>query len=106
MTSEIRHLRRSIIRALRQQGYTVQEDSILMPEDQSKEALRRIHEIAVKHNVALAAPALRRHEDRLLGFIANGSEIDPHKVHPRLVLVERGSFNELLFRYAALHWSI
>jgi hypothetical protein len=35
-----------------------------------------------------------------------GADVDPSRISPRLVMVQRGSEDELLFRYAGLHWSI
>jgi hypothetical protein len=49
---------------------------------------------------------LRRHEDRLLLRVANGTEVDVTAVRPRLVRVQPETENELLFRYLRLHWSI
>ncbi|MGH8472133.1 MAG: Druantia anti-phage system protein DruA, partial [Gammaproteobacteria bacterium] len=34
------------------------------------------------------------------------SEVVPEQISPRVVEVEAGTQNELLFRYARLHWSI
>lgn len=65
-----------------------------------------MHAIAVEHKRDRVRPYLERHESRLLQYIANGTELDPRKVEPRLVLVKPGTEQELLFRYASLHWSI
>ena len=45
-------------------------------------------------------------ENRLLDHVASGGDIDPHRISPRLVEVFPDSPEELLFRYASLHWSI
>ncbi len=45
-------------------------------------------------------------EKDLLRYIASGHEVDPLRMSPRLVEVEPESEEELLFRYARLHWSI
>ena len=34
------------------------------------------------------------------------AEIDPERIEPRLQEVKSGSWDELLFRYSCLHWSI
>jgi hypothetical protein len=47
-----------------------------------------------------------RYENRLLARIASGAEVEPEQMAPRLVPVQRQSEDELLFRYASLHWSI
>jgi hypothetical protein len=53
-----------------------------------------------------AQPGLHRYEERLLQFIANGTEVQPKAIVPQLVEVQRDTEAELLFRYAGLHWSI
>jgi hypothetical protein len=62
--------------------------------------------MAASHRVEAAAQAIREKEDRLIKFIANGSEVQPEKISPRLHLVEPDTESELLFRYASLHWSV
>ena len=49
---------------------------------------------------------LERHEDRLLAWIASGDELNPEAASPELVEVQPGTTEELLFRWARLHWSI
>ena len=65
-----------------------------------------MHSLAVKHRVDCSKPALARLEPLLLVRFAAGSDVDPEKIVPRLVEVESNSQDELLFRYAKLHWSI
>lgn len=60
----------------------------------------------MQHRVARSEPGLVRYESRLLNRLAAGTDIDPSRITPRLVVVESESEDELLFRYASLHWSI
>ena len=62
--------------------------------------------MAVHHRIEKGEKGLRRHEPRLLQRLADGSEIRPERITPRLVEVRPDSEDELLFRYASLHWSI
>jgi len=103
---EREQLRARIVRSLRKQGFRTRAGLLVPPDPTDKEQLRHLHEEAVRHWVARARPGLARHEDRLLGLIATGSEVDPGKVRPRMVVVKPDSEDELLFRYARLHWSI
>ncbi len=41
-----------------------------------------------------------------MGWFASGSEVVPSLIRPLLVPVESGSVEELVFRYARLHWTI
>lgn len=97
---------RKIKRSLRKQGFRVTENRVLPPQNLDKETIRKLHSTAVDHKLEEASAGLRRHEERLLSYIANGSELNPHSVCPSLVKVEAGSLEERLFRYATLHWTI
>src|SRR6185295_9530155 len=95
-----------IVKELGRQGFRI-EDGILKARDLStKESSRSLHRPSVDHKREAGRPRLRTKEAALLKRIASGSEICPAKIRPRLVIVARRSFEELLFRYASLHWSI
>lgn len=103
---EATELRELIITSLEQQGFRVGESRILPPSDASKESLRRLHEMAVRSRLEKARKNLQPHESQLLGRFASGGEVRPAKIRPRLIEVKRRTQDELLFRYACLHWSI
>ena len=94
-------LRRALTRSLRSQGFRVQRGQIQLPASLDKEQVRQLHALAVAQRIALAAPSLQRREPDLQQHLAAGSEVDPAHVHAYLVEVQRGSEEELLFRYAA-----
>jgi hypothetical protein len=98
-------LRKAIIASLEDQGFIVEGQRIFPPAF-DKEQIRRLHAAAVAERVARARSRLERHEDRLLRWIAAGGEVVPERIRPRLVAVRAGTEAELLFRYAALHWSV
>ncbi|GAB4232712.1 MAG: hypothetical protein OHK0028_08250 [Deltaproteobacteria bacterium] len=99
-------LRERIIRSLRAQGFRVRNGAVLPPKDLSKERIRELHETAVAHRIERARDGLFRVEKELLRRIASGHEVVPSRISPRLVEVLPDSEEELLFRYASLHWSI
>jgi hypothetical protein len=99
-------LRELIEDSLRQQGFRIRDDQIVLSKKATKDNLRCLHRLSVQHRIEKARPRLERYEDRLLRRIASGSDVEPTKVAPRLVEVLPDSENELLFRYASLHWSI
>ena len=49
MTKRATQLRSKIIRALKKQGYLFRDGEITIPKDSSKDDVRRMHELAVKH---------------------------------------------------------
>ena len=71
-----------------------------------KPAVRDLHKQAVSATTERARRGLERHEDRLIGYFAHGTEVDPLRMRPVLKEVVADSEDELLFRYARLHWSI
>ena len=99
-------LRDRIIRSLRAQGFRVRNGNVLPPKELSKERIRELHKTAVEHRIERAKDGLFRKEAALHHFIASGSDVSPTKICPRLVEVLPNSEEELLFRYASLHWSI
>ena len=95
-------IRQSFIR----QGFRIVDDALLPPRRLTKARLRRLHRPAVEHQLMRAAPNLAPEESSLLDAFARGDEIVPERITPRLVEVASGSRDELLFRYARLHWAI
>lgn len=99
-------LSRLIKKSLRKQGFRFRRGLILPPVDLNKQRLRQLHAIAVSHKVEAARSGLFRHETKLLNCLATGDEVNPSRFAPYLVEVKPDTTDELLFRYAALHWSI
>ena len=99
-------LRTKIMCSLRAQGFRIRKGAVLPPEDLSKEKIRHLHATAVAHRIEQARDGLFRMEKDLLRHIASGHEVVPWRISPRLVEVLPDSEEELLFRYASLHWSI
>ncbi len=105
-TPSAKYLRKAIIRSLRKQGYSVRGGLIQMPDDLSKDDYRDLQAMAVKKKLEISGPGVQYHENDLLEYIANGSEVVPGNISPKVILVKPKSEYELLFRYACLHWSI
>jgi hypothetical protein len=99
-------LRDVIHRSLIDQGFRVNDGCIEAPDCRDKDALRRLHASAVQHQLETAKPGLERFQDLLLERIASGREVVPHDISPKLVQVLPDSTDELLFRFARLHWAI
>lgn len=99
-------LREKIINSLEQQGFIINDGEIFLPESIDKDGIRRIHQSAVRAKRERARKYLEKKESALLNFFADGREIDPERIEPRLQEVTSGSWDELLFRYSCLHWSI
>lgn len=98
-------LRKRLLAELESMGYKTVEGRLTLPVNH-KAALRDLHAPAVAHNRAKARKGLERHEDRLLGHLASGQKLVPDQIRPVLMEVKPRTEEELLFRYARLHWSI
>ncbi len=104
--AERKALASKIKRSLRAQGFRIDGAAIHPPSTLDKDKIRELHRPAVDHRLEVAREGLRTRERDLVGRFASGREIDPRLIKPRLVEVLPDSADELLFRFAALHWSI
>jgi hypothetical protein len=91
---------------MRKQGFRMRSGLLVPPDGNDKDGVRKLHNQAVEHRVEKSRRGLQRHEKRLLSYIASGGEVHPEHIYPRLIEVRPDSEEELLFRYARLHWSI
>ncbi len=99
-------LKTRIKKSLKSQGFKVKGNQISLPNNLDKPKIRDLHAQAVHRKIEERKKGLVKHEPFLLKQFAFGEEVVPDKVNPKLVEVHSGSKEELLFRYASLHWSI
>ena len=99
-------LKAHIVESLKEQGFEVHDKKFCLPKNISKDQIRSLHIEATNHKIEKHKNRLIKHEKALLQRFAAGREIDPNEIHPKLVEVNPDSKDELLFRYASLHWSI
>lgn len=101
-------LRARILGELQEAGFIFGDDGLLeLPDDggDPKEAARRLHAAHRRSVLAKSAKFVDRWEDRLLPEFANGDEVDPARIAPRVVRVE-SKYEASLFRFASLRWSV
>ena len=101
-----RALKRLVLRSLKEQGFRIDGNRLLPPADLCKDSLRQLHQTAVAHKVERSKPGLFKYQDELQQLIASGADVVPDRIHPILIEVQPDSKEELLFRYATLHWGI
>src|SRR5438309_7083197 len=97
-------LKRSLRRHLRAIGFGRNSQGELVPSEGSKESYRALHsgqrqEVLHREQSFTEAcwPSFRP-------FFANGEEVDPRRVIPRLELVAPGTWQSDLFRLVCLTW--
>jgi hypothetical protein len=99
-------LKRSLRRHLRKIGYSRNSAGELVPCDSSKESYRALH-LSQRQDILRRESSFIKTSWRTLGgFFANGEEINPSLVMPRLELINPGTWQSDLFRLACLTWSI
>jgi hypothetical protein len=99
-------LKRAITISLKKQGFVIDGGKALFPVNPDKDQLRNLHSLAVQTKIQKARESLGKKEKDLINYIAEGCEVIPDKISPKLVEVKPDTKEELLFRYATLHWSI
>lgn len=75
--------------------------------ERTKESIRKLHIPQRQERSQAESALLIRHGRELLAHFAEGSEVDPCKIAPKLVLVNKpDSLEGYLFRIATLLWSV
>lgn len=105
-TAETEALRSRVLESLAAQGFALDANGTLTAPRGTKDQVRQLHAAAVAARRQAACPHLAAREHALLAHFAKGSEIDPTRMRPVLRQVTPGSSEEILFRYARLHWSV
>jgi hypothetical protein len=95
-------LRRELINS----GWALSTRNIEMSGVESKQAIRRRHESQRTERAQRELAVVKQHGAKLIEEFANGSEIYPHNFSPRLIPVDGGSWEALIFRFATLLWSV
>lgn len=103
---ELNRLKRSFLKHLRQIGYRKEGAKWIPPLLADKESIRELARPAVERRIQRASSALRPKEAALLEWIADGRDVSPKRIAPRLLRIRPDTEEELVFRYASHHWSI
>lgn len=98
-------LRRWVFKELRQVGFNPSHGLIPANGHRTKEEIRALHAKQRAELLVREALFISRWEGRLLDHFANGNEVDPALISPRIVQV-RSEEQAALFRYTTLHWSV
>lgn len=100
-------LRKAVRSHLKKQGFVLTKDDRIGQAPESKDAARRLHELAVLARRNDASGSLANHEDRFVQRLVKSSDLDVSKIRPALRLVDSyKSPDAPLWRWAALHWSV
>lgn len=105
MMSEISDLRRRVIGELVAAGFELRGGQLIPPVGDGKEVARELHSTQRRSALAKAAEFIGDNESDLISSFADGYEIEPAKIEPRIVPVSNER-EAALFKFASLHWSV
>ena len=100
-------LREQITDRLRSFGFEKKNGDWEPPthEEKKKEILREIHSDRLETWLQEHESWIRNNEDQLIKYFADGKEVVPEKINPKLVKVEKKKHRDI-FRYAKYTWSL
>lgn len=87
-------------------GFLQLENGMLRPPTDEKEIIRGMHRLYRDEVLRSEKAFLDEYARELIHNFADGAEVHPHQVSPRLELVEADTFAARLFRFASLTWSV
>ncbi len=99
-------LRRRVKSRLASQGFRLSKGKLKSPDLDSKEKIRELHSAARIEKYEEHRQFLDAKEEKLLGYFADGEDVDIEGLWPRIEVVEAGTLASDLFRYATLLWSV
>jgi hypothetical protein len=98
-------LKRKIVRALRSQGFGIDENGVLIVPT-NKDYYRKLHEDSVKYLLNKNHEFIRKVDQKFLqNYIIDGKDLDITAIKPVLIKVVNKEEAEL-FRWVKLHWSV
>jgi hypothetical protein len=97
--------RHSLIDMLLRQGFTLSDSQLVPPDQADKANIRQLYAHLRQERLQEAKPWLLSVERKLLSYFADGTEVKPEEIRPRLQPVDT-QWKADLFRYASLTWSI
>ncbi len=96
----------NIMKQIRAQGFVISNKKISSPREYNKDQIRQLHLAARTEKYQSLNKLLTRKESSLIGYFADGSDIDLDNLRPRIEEVHTGTWQNDLFRYATLLWSV
>ncbi len=100
------NLKRKVRAHLRRLGFSKDASGHLVAPSSSKESIRVLHRIQRRDRVLGQAEFIKDHFKDIRQYFANGTDVDPCRVTPRLELIDADTWQSNLFRLATLSWSV
>lgn len=100
------HLRKKLLAHVGELGFVADKDGCLAPKNDSKKALRTLHSFKRNSLLEKEGKFIRSEWPRLRSYFANGKDVEPERIRPRLELIEADTWQSRVFRLASLTWSV
>lgn len=99
-------IKRNLRRHLKSIGFKKDENGLLQPPAMTKECFRDLHVAQRDAKLAEESEFIHKAWPSLKNCFADGIEVVPERISPRLELIEAGTWQSDLFRLAGLTWSV
>lgn len=99
-------LKRLVRQHLHDLGFQRDAEGRLQPPSMDKDSYRRFHLGQRQEKLASNLHWLSEHQNSLLKWFADGTEITPSAIRPELELIKSGTWQSDLFRMASLYWQV
>lgn len=100
------NIKRRLRRHLKNLGFTKDENGQLQPPELNKDTIRAMHSAQRISRLKAESDFIKRKWPILNKHFANGNEITPERISPRLELINGDTWQSDVFRMAALTWSV
>jgi hypothetical protein len=99
-------IKRNLRRHLASLGFQKDENGLLRPPEVSKACFRTLHLAQRNARLQKESAFIKSHWKTLKCKFANGDEVEPRLISPRLELISADTWQSDLFRLASLTWSV
>ena len=99
-------LKRGLRKHLKELGFTKSGSGDLLPPSDSKESIQHLHRQQREAKLLAASAFISNRWDHARGYLANGCDVVPERIAPRLELIDAETWQSDLFRLVSLSWSI
>ncbi|MDG6949920.1 MAG: DUF4338 domain-containing protein [Nitrososphaerota archaeon] len=91
---------------LKESGFKLKRDGTVSPRDTTKESYRNLHALQRREKLERERTFIEANWPDLQSHFADGSEVEPSAIRPRLEVISAGTWQSNLFRLASLSWSV
>lgn len=99
-------LKRKLRRHLRGIGFSKSDTGELIIDGEGKEIVRSLHRVQREDRLKQNHAFIAKKSEKLLGYFANGNEVDPERISPKIERISSHTKFGDLFRLASLTWSV